>query len=344
MKQNNDNIDNLLYKYFKNHDYNTTPESFTNAIKNVNLKNRFFTKSNFILSKVAIILILFLTFTTANIVSANKITDFLGSLFNLKSINLDNSNILNSIDTDEYIQNITDKKINLNNEITLSINYLMIDSSNIYLLFNTESNKIQLKDFRLNICDLKLYTNNNEFYDIQSNTSNAEKYYLPGWKNINSNSKSTKELFFLYSNNIPNLDVLKINFSQVNLYNEKNQETININGNFSFSIPVSEKFKNQEIITYNIDSAEINNYYTSNIGTYCILKTQDKNPNYILKYNDETIESNSTLIFYDIDSQTYYYQLNFNFNTKKLKSNLETLILKDAKNNTSIDIKNSISF
>lgn len=343
-KLDNDQIDNLLYNFFETYN-NTTPQGFTNAIKSAPHKNiEKNSKSKSILhykfTKIAAVFVLFFTITTTGIVSANKLTDFLSNFFNLNSINLNNSSILDSIDNNEYIQNITDKKIKLNDEVSFNVDYLILDSSNIYLLFNANSNSISMDNYRINILDLKLSNNNEEFYNSLLNYSNANDYYLPGWKNINSNSSNTKELFFLYSNKIPKVDILTLDFSQVVLYNESTHDSIIINGNYKINIPVNDNLKEQEIVKHDLNIPELQDFYTSNTGTYCILKTNNINEDFILTVNNKKLESTKTFIFNDIDTNTYYYLLNYNFKLTDLKSNkLKSLTLVDTENNNKYEIK-----
>ena len=116
-KNNVDEIDKLLYKYFdENKD---VPRETTEVIKNTIHKKSL--KKFIGIKAIATVCTLFLL--TTGVVFSNDIKDFISELLNLNSINIKNNSIVSSIKNKDYIQNVEMDYITLNDDYKIKIDY-----------------------------------------------------------------------------------------------------------------------------------------------------------------------------------------------------------------------------
>ncbi len=288
-KNNVDEIDKLLYKYFdENKD---VPRETTEVIKNTIHKKSL--KKFIGIKAIATVCTLFLL--TTGVVFANDIKDFISELFNLNSINIKNNSIVSSIKNKDYIQNVEMDYITLNDDYKIKIDYLLIDDLNIYLIFNLYSSNDITSNYSFSILDLSITDNNGkQIYNANMQIKDNNFLTLPGWKDIYTTNNEMKKLFFLIKNNIPNSDSLNIKFTKLVLYDIKNPSSnyIEINCNFDYNINLIDKFKNKESIRYYTTTPINNNYEIQNCiatdtGLYLIYKTNNENIDFKL-YNIDT--------------------------------------------------------
>ena len=328
---NTDDIDKLLYEHYKN---KKIPKELDNLIQD--FPNNYRRKFKPVIHKIAAIIIICFIATTG-IVFAKDISNFLKEIFNLNSININNDEVINSIENKDYIQNVEMDYIKLNEIYNIKVDYLMIDDINLYIVFNVQSNEKINKSYRISINDLVLLDDfDNVIYD--ANNQSVENNYLAtaGWKSIEEyNAYQKRELFFLMSNGIPKLTKLKIKFTKLALYNSLNpgNDSIEISGNYSFNIDIIDKFIDRKTYKFIPDSSTINSQQdyiidkciVTETGTYLIYKTLNSSIELNIIEANQIIEKTLLGIGYD----NYYYFINQYSSTPNLINKCKELIVKD---------------
>ena len=273
-----DEIDKLLYDYFKTHNEDVPIET-SKAIDEALYKKKHKKHSSFKLSKIAAILILCFTMTTG-LIFAKDIINFFNEIFNLKSTNIDNSGIVDAIVNKNYIQNVDMDYIPIDDNYSIKVDYLMLDDLNLYLVFNLHSNKKIDEDYRISIPDLVLTDQDgNVIYDEDQFNNNGNYLYVPVWNKIKNNgSNNYKELLTLMTSGINNLKTLSFYFSNIVLYNSNNpKENIEIKKQTNFTIDIIEKFINNNIYnfytTQNDINYKINKCIITDTGMYLLYTT-----------------------------------------------------------------------
>lgn len=275
---------------------------------------------------------------TTGIVFAKDIGNFLNNLFNLSSINLNNDSVVNAIENEDYIQSISMNYIDINNNYKIKADYLMLDDINLYIVFNLYSNNTMESNYRLSLLDLEISDNNgNVLYNASNLNSiqNNKFISIPGWKNISTNNNEIRELFFLISNGLPNMESLNIKFSRTRLYNHKDpiNDYININSECNFTIDLIDKFINRDIIEYEIseyknDKYELQKCIATNTGLYLLYKTTNSNTNFKLLNTDITYDR--TVLGMNND-KNYYFVTQYHITKDELEK-LENIELLDINN------------
>ncbi len=286
-KNNNpkDEIDELLYDYFKNSNEDVPIET-SKAIDEALYKKK--KHSSFNISKIAAIVLLCFTMTTG-LIFAKDIINFFSEIFDLKSTNIDNSGIVDAIANKNYIQNVDMDYIPIDDNYSIKVDYLMLDDLNLYLVFNLHPNKKIDENYRISITDLKLTDQDgNVIYDEDLCNYNYKDYnylYIPVWNKINQKNNTYKELLSLMTNGINNLQKLNFKFSTLVLYDEnKPWKKIKIFKDTSFSINIIDKFINKEVIKFYTTEENkdfvINNCILNDTGMYLLYVTQNPNINF----------------------------------------------------------------
>ena len=332
MEHNNNNpkdeIDDLLYDYFKNNDEDVPIET-SKAIDEALYKKK--KHSSFNISKIAAIILLCFTMTTG-LIFAKDIINFFSEIFDLKSTNIDNSGIVDAIANKNYIQNVDMDYIPIDDNYSIKVDYLMLDDLNLYLVFNLHSNKKIDENYRISITDLKLTDQDgNVIYDGNNymfNNNNNKIFVCEGYNKLNTENNNLRELFFLFTNGINNLQKLNLSFSNVTLYNKNHpNKTLEIFKNINFSIDIMPKFINKDVY----------NFYTiNNYKNYRIEKCLLTDTGIFLLY---TSPSNETDFYIDnysksrkiigYDGHLYYFIIQYNVDINTFK-NLNSIILTDT--------------
>ena len=334
-----DEIDKLLYDYFKTHNEDVPIET-SKAIDEALYKKKHKKHSSFKLSKIAAILILCFTMTTG-LIFAKDIINFFNEIFNLKSTNIDNSSIVDAIANKNYIQNVDMDYIPINDNYSIKVDYLMLDDINLYLVFNLYSNKKIDENYRISIPDLVLKDQDgNVIYsgDNISFNNNTQILYCDGWNKINCNSNNyLRELLHIMTNGINNLYKLNFSFNTIILYNEdKPKEKIKIKKDVKFSIEIIEKFTNKYIYKYNqIDEYEnfkIEKCIITNTGMYILYRTTNLNIDFNLKNFSKTKRALGCI------NGFYYFIIQYNLNIDTL-NNINTLTITETTTKQTIHLQ-----
>ena len=334
-KNNNpkDEIDELLYDYFKNSNEDVPIET-SKAIDEALYKKK--KHSSFNISKIAAIVLLCFTMTTG-LIFAKDIINFFSEIFDLKSTNIDNSGIVDAIANKNYIQNVDMDYIPIDDNYSIKVDYLMLDDLNLYLVFNLHSNKKINENYRISITDLKLTDQDgnviydaNNFYIDSSNTILS----CSGWNRISSQNNELRELFYLITNGLYNIKTINLEFSNIIIYKEKDiNNKISINKYINFNIDIIEKFIENEIYTFY--PIEHNNNFTiekcivNNTGLYLLYKTLDPSIDFNFSNSNKVHQMPA---YYN----SFYYFINIyniDFNNIDILHNSNTLTLITTNNN-----------
>lgn len=319
-KNNNpkDEIDELLYDYFKNSNEDVPIET-SKAIDEALYKKK--KHSSFNISKIAAIVLLCFTMTTG-LIFAKDIINFFSEIFDLKSTNIDNSGIVDAIANKNYIQNVDMDYIPIDDNYSIKVDYLMLDDLNLYLVFNLHSNKKIDENYRISITDLKLTDQDgNVIYDEYMFNDNDNYLYIPVWNKIkNENENNCRELLYLMTNGINNLKKLNFSFSNIVLYNHNNPNTnIEIKNNINFSINIIDKFLNQNIYEFYpkeiYNNFEIKKCIINDTGTYLLYKTTNSD----IDFNFANCSKTKRALGYSTTDSAYYFVIYYNINKNTFK-------------------------
>ena len=337
-KNNNpkDEIDELLYDYFKNSNEDVPIET-SKAIDEALYKKK--KHSSFNISKIAAIVLLCFTMTTG-LIFAKDIINFFSEIFDLKSTNIDNSGIVDAIANKNYIQNVDMDYIPIDDNYSIKVDYLMLDDLNLYLVFNLHSNKKIDENYRISITDLKLTDQDgNVIYDedLFADTTNKYYMYVPVWNKIkNSNENNIKELLTLVTNGITNLHKLSLHFSKITIYNSNNpKENIEIEKQISSEINIIEKFVNNNIYVFYNDedyaNYKIEKCIITDTGMYLLYTTY----NYNINFNFENYPSTKRTL--GRKDSLYYFIIHYNVSQEYFK-NKSIITLTETSTNKTIQL------
>lgn len=291
--------------------------------------------------KEIIMLIVILGFITTGITFGRDIINYLKDIFNLSSIGQSNDGILMAIEEKELIQNIDMNFIVLDGNYKIRVNYLIIDDINMYMVFELQSNEILEYYDRFSILDLKIKDNNNDIVCEDDNLMESSIAKLKGWKNINSNNNTIKELVYMFSYGYPEIEALEIEFSKIVLYKDNNpsKETKVIEvEDKNIHLDIDEKFRNRETIEYipknNNEKYYIQKTIITDTGFYAIVKSKVLKLNSNIKVNGNKIHCNYRLLDTEYNNgQRYYYLLSANI---RPNNNINEILLEI--NNSQIEL------
>lgn len=303
MKQeNNDNLDKILFDaYEKNKDIPlSTQNTIDNTIDNIFAeKNTKHKKSfDFILKRVAI-LVISLSVVTASTVFAKDIINFFTSIFT-------NSN--KGVDTaveNGYVQNV-DMEFIEDNNLGIKVDYVLMDDHNLNISFvykymgddveqitGLDYMDITIEDEEENVlCRISKDSQNNN-----ASVTNSTVQLLNNQQIIDNNTIRTSLL--LTANNLPKSKMLYFSIDKVYLKN--NNEIINIDGNWNFSINLEDKFVYRTSYKYNCSD----NKYVNNVETLLTDTSLCITLHLNTIFDKGTIFSHDSTVLKDVNNQEY---------------------------------------
>ena len=228
----NENFENKLRTVCTEDIY--IPQKFTYAIKSGLYENN--RKWRFIEMKKTIASILCIVFMGTGIVLASN------SLWN----HWNNKGVKTALEYG-YVQNI-EMDYNIQNDLGIKLDSIIIDNSNIGIVFNYKipSNFKNIDNIAIKDIVIKDEKNNIIFED--GNEKSLSTGYAEEFASENSIVKQAILLNNL-NHTYPKSNNIYISFSTVNIFrNQKNIKTIT--GNWNFDINVTDKFINRETIEY----------------------------------------------------------------------------------------------
>ena len=323
-KEKTDEIDELLYNYFKKN--REVPESTTKVIettlynkKNAKAKS---TKNmhnfRFILSKVAIF-ILCISVIGTGVTFASNISNFFKNLFGLNNVGINNASVVSAIENN-YVQNVDMDYIKVNDDYSIKIDYLMMDDINLYTVFNIYSENGFDTNYRISILDLKIMADDELIYDI-SKENNCTIDVSTGYKQIVQEENTIKrELMFLMSDEFPKAKKLEYKFSKITLYNNsaptENIIEINCDKEITIEIDVIDKFINRDVLYIDVNNEsslyKINKFIANDTGTYLVYETEKPEVQIELVYNSKVYEGEQGGLGFNGDSYVFVLQYNIN--------------------------------
>ena len=323
-KEKTDEIDELLYNYFKQN--REVPESTTKVIettlynkKNAKAKS---TKNmhnfRFILSKVAIF-ILCISVIGTGVTFASNISNFFKNLFGLNNVGINNASVVSAIENN-YVQNVDMDYIKVNDDYSIKIDYLMMDDINLYTVFNMYSENGFDTNYRISILDLKIIADDELIYDI-SKENNCTIDVSTGYKQIVQEENTIKrELMFLMSDEFPKAKKLEYKFSKITLYNNsaptENIIEINCDKEITIEIDVIDKFINRDVLYIDVNNEsslyKINKFIANDTGTYLVYETEKPEVQIELVYNSKVYEGEQGGLGFNGDSYVFVLQYNIN--------------------------------
>ena len=228
----NENFENKLRTVCTEDIY--IPQKFTYAIKSGLYENN--RKWRFIEMKKTIASILCIVFMGTGIVLASN------SLWN----HWNNKGVKTALEYG-YVQNV-EMDYNIQNDLGIKLDSIIIDNSNIGIVFNYKipSNFKNIDNIAIKDIVIKDEKNNIIFED--GNEKSLSTGYAEEFASENSIVKQAILLNNL-NHTYPKSNNIYISFSTVNIFrNQKNIKTIT--GNWNFDINVTDKFINRETIEY----------------------------------------------------------------------------------------------
>lgn len=283
MNDNYDDIDNLLFDYFKDNEY--VPNIITNGIENaINNKNKKY-KVILLIKKFIITMIGILTIT-GGIVFAEDIKIFVNTL--IENIYGNYNNGITTAINNGYSQDIDMKYIESNN-IKVKVNQITMDDYNLEIIFNIE---IEQSEFFKDLYNVQFKNllitdeNNNVIFAEYENQEEFVKYcdennldkgtYGIGYANCGANgsilniqNNNIVYSFYTTSEKFPQSKKLTIKFDKIYLLNNKIFDEVNnkkvdnriatIEGNWHIDIDLGKMSSDRESIDYIATNINDNN-------------------------------------------------------------------------------------
>ena len=261
MNNDYDEIDKLFFQYFENNQ--EVPRIITNCIETAMYKNKNKYGMTILIKKLIITIISFITVGGGIVFASNTIKNF----FN-------NSKGLDTAVENGYIEQGGEDVVSNNTDITVK-NFLMDDFNLSFTLEMKFDESIDINSiYRITLPNLMItdeqkriiycidettfkeycQKNNlnyswNEFND--NHLRSGANWYI---KNKMADSNSVELVYNLYSNKYPKSKYLYLNFSEISIQNNPNDNSIThtIDGNWNLDLEVPEKFYNRESIIYTV--------------------------------------------------------------------------------------------
>lgn len=318
-QENNDNLDKILFDaYEKNKDIPlSTQNTIDNTIndifseKNVKHKKSF----NFILKRVAI-LVLSLSVVTASTVFAEDIINFFTSIFT-------NSN--KGVDTaveNGYVQNV-DMDFIEDNNLGVKVDYVLMDDHNlnisfVYKYFGDVSQITSLNFMDMTIKDEKeniiCLLSQNELIDTNLTAFEYSARFANNQQIIDNNT--IRSSLLITSESLPKSEMLYISINNVSLKTE--DEIINIDGNWGFSINLADKFVYRTSYKYNCSESKYINSVSTLLTDTSLSITLQLNAS----FNKSYIYLHDSIVLKDINNKEYFYTKMLTDNTSESNSTI----------------------
>lgn len=283
MNDNYDDIDNLLFDYFKYNEY--VPNIITNGIENaINNKNKKY-KVILLIKKFIITMIGILTIT-GGIVFAKDIKIFVNTL--IENIYGNYNNGITTAINNGYSQDIDMKYIESNN-IKVKVNQITMDDYNLGIIFNIEIEQsgffkdlynVQFKNLLImdenNNVIFAEYENQEEFVKYCDENNLDKGTYGIGYANCGANgsilniqNNNIVYSFYTTSEKFPQSKKLTIKFDKIYLLNNKIFDEVNnkkvdnhiatIDGNWNIDIDLGKMSSDRDSIDYIATNINDNN-------------------------------------------------------------------------------------
>ena len=286
--------------------------------------------------KSIIIAIFIVFFVTTGAVFGKDIINFIKDMFNLSSVGYNNDNILDAIEEKEWVQNVDMDYIDINENYSIKVSYMLIDDINLYLVFDLHSNIDLGTHNRFSLTDIRIETESGELITDEGEYINNGYSLLTGWKNIESTSNNIRELVYFVSNGYPNMRNLEIHLNKLVLYTSShdiNAYTVNFPKEISFSIELEEKFTNKSSVNYSISNPNNTNSFSvekamySDTGFYAIVKSKEDLDFIVEDVNNTKYKTSKRMLNIFDEDNNFYHLIIANISS----DNKASVILKNKK-------------
>lgn len=328
MKQENnfDDIDQMFFSYFKNHQ--EIPESTEDVINNLFINNPYTYKRNLMTLRKAISIIVALAMLSIGIVFASDIINFIKSLFTNST-----EGIQTAIEND-YVQNV-DMDFIYDNNLGVKVDYLVMDETNLNVSFVYDYQKDD--DFTdISLGEYIIIDENNNIIGANILDYDPTKYsnIIVGGNSHNSISNSKlRESILITSSDMPTCDNLTFEIHSINI--EKDDKISVITGNWMFNIELADMIVNPNSEKYICSY----NKYIKNISTQLndtslqidIELTDAINKNILHEFDSIKLKNSSNeifdLILMDFREDNSNNDINIQFDISKYSENIDNLNL-----------------
>ena len=291
--------------------------------------------------KKMVLFILIIGILVTGVTFGKDIINYLKSIFDLSSLGQNNDGILNAIEYKNWIQNVDMEYIDLENGYYLRINYLIVDEVNIYVVFELKSDNDISGFDRISITDLRLMNDKSKLIYDDGIVSDEMYGKISGWKKIDKTENEIQELFYIFSNDFPDINTLAFDFSEIVIYNDRKPEhnlKVNIEP-VEFCIKLDEKFINQSKKVYDIQYEKndnniiIDKAIITETGFYAIVKSNIHKLELRLYTNNFSYMCERTLLYVNPEKKEYQFLIY----TPLEDTSIEEMVLKDK--NTICNLK-----
>ncbi len=293
---------------------------------------------------VITILVVFIVATGA--VFGKDIINYILSLFNLKSVGYNNDNVLDAIEDKEWVQNVEMDYIELNDEYSIKVDYLLFDDINLYMIFDLKSKSGFGENNSFDIRSLKIQDENGNILIDKSELMPNQLALINGSKNIQSTSTNIREMIYMISNGYPHMNKLTVSFDSIIIYDNSknynkyrtNENIIDVN-NISFSITLDDRFINKSSKKYEINNQtqdihfEVERALYSDTGFYAIIKTKENNIDITIEGSNRKSYSCTRLLLNITDEDDNFYYL---ITSNIVQEYSNSIILKDHNHNLEV--------
>lgn len=307
MNKPNEEIDEMLYKYFED---KSIPEEISKSIDEAFKYNKKKHKITFNIKKI-IIIILSISMISSGIAFASVI--LVKKMFNY-------NHGIESATENDYIQNIEMKYIRTDN-LSFKVSYLVMDDVNFSLVFDyiVPDNMDNFDAIALHNLKITDEIGNHILYDTEGDDLyNNYAFSHSEWKLVEKNNNYVRQVLQANSYDFPKSKKIHITFNGITLYTVENgiKNTKDYNGNWSLEFDVSDQLQNRNVKYYSCKDERIQEVKLTNSGLVIKAKSDkylenihlydDKNNEYKLFYNTQNRSrekrqyiTNEWIIFFD---------------------------------------------
>ena len=284
---------------------------------------------------ITMVIVLVFVLTTG-LVFGQDLINYILNLFN----NRDNTNILRAIREKKLVQEINMNYIDINENYSIKVEYILVDEKNIYVVFELISNIDFGKYYQFSITDLKFSTENGTILDDESEVEKDQCAYLRGWQNIEHSKNKIKELIYIMADEFPIMNELNLSFKKIVIYGKRGKRTeIELDNVVNINIILEEKLKNRNSKSYEFTPIKYEKYELIkaeylDTGFYATVKSTTLDIDFIIQAQDGNIyQTSKTFVNISDKEHNFYYLVIADI---KKENSKELLIMNKKKKNESV--------
>ncbi len=259
----------------------------------------------------AMIGILIIFVIAGGVVFGKDLINYLKSIFDLSDFGDNNEGVLTAIEQKNWVQNIDLPYIQVNENESLRISYLLMDDINMYIVFDLKSKQDLGKYDRFTINDLKITLKNGEILYYNANMSLSQMSYTGSWKKVkDSSNQHLRELLIITCEDFSEFADMNISFSEIILYNNNNPSKYAnkiITESKNAHIDIEEKFINRDTTKYVSKNSDIQKAVITETGFYTIIKSNNIKINAKLYAEDKKYKCNINVVKFDTQTLETYF-------------------------------------